>query len=134
MPRKKHGRYDAEKQLPDNTMQPKESGLYVWLQEQIINVLGNEQAQMLIDESRTHKTKRYTWLLEQMQVRGCDDLIAEYHKRRLADAAQRRLREKQWRVANYRQQLEQGHGDAHNTYLRKQIEKLERYIQERSEQ
>jgi hypothetical protein len=60
---KHHGNYDHEKHLPDNHMQPNESGLNVWLQEQIIERLGNDQAQDLIQAAMPPKEKRYALLL-----------------------------------------------------------------------
>lgn len=133
MPREKHGKYNPEKHLPDNTMQPQESGLYVWLQEQVIETLGNEQAQTLIEESRTHGVNRYKWLIAQMEDRGHDDIVAAYHNRRLADAAQARIRDKQRQLANCQRQLEIETSSDRRIYLRGQIQKLTKYLHERGE-
>lgn len=88
---KKHGNYDPQKKLPNNRMQPNESGINIWLQEEIIARLGNDQAQELIAEAASHKEKRYAWMLDRMAERGHTDLAEEYHQRKLAIEAQRRL-------------------------------------------
>lgn len=56
---KQHSNDDHEKHLSDNRMQPNDSGLNVWLQEEIIARLGRDQAQDLIQEATPHQEKRY---------------------------------------------------------------------------
>lgn len=133
MPREKHGRYDARKRLPDNTMQPQESGLFVWLQQQVIETLGNEQAQALIEESRTHGVNRYKWLIAQLQEQGYTELVEQYNKHRLADAAQTRIRDKRRYLANCQRQLEIETSSERRIYLQGEIQKATRYLHDRGE-
>jgi hypothetical protein len=56
---KQHSNDNHDAHLPDNRMQPNDSGLNVWLQEQIIARLGRDQAQDLIQEATPHQEKRY---------------------------------------------------------------------------
>ena len=97
MVRQKHGNYDADRGLPDNRMQPVGSGLAVWLQEQIIALIGKDQAQDLIDQAATRGLHRYKYMLQQMTERGYDDLEQRYEERpgrsrRSGDCRQRSLR------------------------------------------
>ncbi len=58
MARQQHGHYDAAKGLPDNRGQAVGSGVNVWLQEQIIERIGSNRAQELIQAAATHGAKR----------------------------------------------------------------------------
>jgi hypothetical protein len=90
---KQHSNYDHAKHLPDNRMQPNDSGINVWLQEQIIAHLGDDAAQCLIQDAAQHKEKRYVWMLDRMVEQGHTDLAEQYHQRRLAIEAQRRYKQ-----------------------------------------
>ena len=83
--------YDQERHLPDNNGVPRESGLYVWLNEQVTRTYGPG----LVQESQQHGDKRYLWLLEQLQERGDSGLITEYHTRHKAIEYERRQRDRQ---------------------------------------
>lgn len=107
------------------------SGTDVWLQEQIIERIGREQAQSLINEARTHKAQRYKWLCAEMSQRGHSDLATEYHARKKSDEAAIRLRDKKRLLAEYQRQLD-ATTDAHLRELRiKRIRKVQKYIDER---
>jgi hypothetical protein len=127
----KHSNYDHEKHLPDNRMQPNESGLNVWLREQIIERLGNDAAQCLIQDAAQYKEKRYIWMLDRMAELGHTDLIEEYHKRRLAFEAERRYRDKEQKLRQWRDRLSETSDPQYATYIRKQIAKCEKYLEER---
>jgi hypothetical protein len=77
----KHGEHDAEMKLPDNRMVSRESGINVWLQQAIIDRLGNEQGEAIIHQAETRKKRRDGWLLWQMKERGHTDLVEEYQQR-----------------------------------------------------
>jgi hypothetical protein len=128
---KQYSNYDHAKHLPDNRMQPNDSGLNVWLQEQIIERLGDDAAQCLIQDAVPHKEKRYVWLLDRMAERGHDDLAEEYHKRRLAIEAQRRYHDKERQLRQWQQRLAETEDTRYAIYIRKQIAKSEKYLQER---
>lgn len=128
--RAKHGHYDHTDNLPDNTMQPVGSGVNVWLQEEILARLGNEQGQALIDLAAPLKEKRYKWLVNQMIKRGYADLAEEYNERQKADAARHRLVQKEKLLIRWRQQLEQEEDAQRRVFLRQQIAKCERYLEE----
>ena len=128
---KPHGNYDHEKHLPDNRMQPNDSGLNVWLQEQIIERLGNDIAQDLIAEAAPHKEKRYQWMLDRMKERGHPDLAEEYHQRRKALEADRRYRDKERQLHQWQQRLSETNDPQYTSYIRKQIMKCEKYLEER---
>jgi hypothetical protein len=112
-------------------MQPNESGLNVWLQEEIIARLGNDQAQRLIEQAAQHKEKRYVWMLDRMEELGHPDLSEEYHKRRLALEAERRYRDKEQKLHQWRERLAETSDPQYATYIRKQIAKCEKYLEER---
>ncbi len=128
---KQHNNYDHAKHLPDNRMQPNDSGLNVWLQEQIIERLGDDAAQCLIQDAAQHKEKRYAWMLDRMAERGHVDLAEEYHKRRLALEAERRYRDKERQLRQWQQRLAETEDQQYATYIRKQILKCEKYLEER---
>lgn len=127
---KKHGKYDAEKKLPDNRMQPQGSGLNVWLQEEIIARLGEDQAQQLIEQASQHKAGRYAYMLGIMTERGHADLAEEYHKRKLEDEAERRVRDKERLLRQFKEQAEKETSADRTVWLRKQILKIEDYLRE----
>lgn len=130
---KPHGNYDHEKHLPDNRMQPNNSGLNVWLQEQIIERLGNDQAQRLIQEAAPHKEKRYAWMLDRMAERGHTDLAEEYHKRRKALEAERRYRDKERELKQWHERLIEAEDQKYREHIIKQIAKCEKYLERRKE-
>lgn len=126
--RTKHGNYDAERGLPDKRMQPQGSGIQVWLQEQIITSLGEEAAQRLIDEARPHGPRRYQWMIERMAERGHPELGKQYDERRKPS----RLRDKERALKGWQAQLATETNEARCAYIRRQIQKCEDYIEERT--
>ena len=128
MVRKKHGNYDADRQLPDNRMQPAGSGLAVWLQEQIILLIGEEQAQGLIDQAREQGVHRYKYLLQQMELRGYNDLAQKYEEHRRVMEAERRLQAKKFVLRRLQEQVGKETSEARRVYLSKEIKKAEKYI------
>lgn len=74
MPRQTHGRYDDQHGLPDNSGQAVGSGTDVWLQEQIIELIGNEAAQLLIEKARRYGVQRYKWLCDRLSEHGHEKL------------------------------------------------------------
>lgn len=131
MTSQKHGNYDHEKRLPDNRMQPNDSGLNVWLQEQIIARLGKDTAQQLIEDAAQYKEKRYTWMLDRMAERGHADLAEEYHQRHKALVSERRYRDKERELRRWRERLAEANDPQYATYIRKKIMKCEKYLEER---
>lgn len=128
---KQHGNYDHDSHLPDNRMQPNDSGLNVWLQEQIIARLGNDLAQDLIQQAAQHKEKRYAWLLDRMKERGHPDLAEDYHQCHKAIEAERRYRDKERELKQWQQRLAEAQDPQYAMYVRKQIIKCEKYLEER---
>jgi hypothetical protein len=110
-------------------MVPRESGINVWLQNKIIDELDDAQAQALIQESATHGTKRYEWLLNQMNNRGYSAISEEYHRKKLADDAQRRLRDKQRMLQKLRVQLATETNAQRLDYLQKRVQKIEVFLE-----
>jgi hypothetical protein len=133
MVRAKHGNYNQERHLPDNRMKPQGSGNNVWLNEQVLDVLGHVEGQHLIDQSAQHSAKRYEWLCVQLIDRGYKDVVEEYKVKQKEDAAQRRLQDRINRLENLREQLEENEYPSRATYLRKEIEKCEKYIREHTQ-
>lgn len=133
MKRGQHGHYDHEKQLPDNRMQPTGSGYDVWLNARVTELLGEEAGQQLIAESVPHNTERYQWLCEQLALRGYPEVSQEYAQKKKDAAAASRLRDKQRHLNGWRERLAEASDEATRKYLKRQIEKAEKYILERSE-
>lgn len=136
MVRQLHGRYNTATGLPDNAMQPVGSGYNVWLNEQVLSIFGPIEGQRLIDESSTHGAHRYTWLCNDVLINnGYQDIVDEYHRRRLASAAQLRLRDKQRQRDLYIERLrtlpEEGN-ELTIKHYRKEIAKCQKYIDERT--
>jgi hypothetical protein len=134
MKREKHGQYDNEKHQPDNRMQPTGSGQGVWLNQQVLRLLGEQEGQALIDASVAHKEKRYDWLCSQMAVLGYPELTEQYHQKRKEATATSRLRDHQRTVEQIRERFEEetDMDQSRRQYLQKRLEKAQKYIDERS--
>lgn len=128
---KPHGNDDHDAHLPDNRMQPNDSGLNVWLQEQIIARLGSSLAQDLREQAAPHKEKRSAWMLDRRKERGHSDLAEEDHQRHLAHEAQRRYRDKERQWQKWRERLAEASDPQYAMYVQKQIIKCEKYLEER---
>lgn len=129
MPRAKHGRYNAEQHLPDNTGQPQGSGIIVWFHAQIVARLGDKAGQAIIAESRAHGSQSRAWLCEQLTGLGHPDLVEAYAQRRRADAAAGRIREKERMICMCKGTLERNDTPPeHQAFLRKRIAKMQKYL------
>lgn len=131
MPRTKHGQYDAEKGLPNNTDQPQGSGSIVRWHGQIRESLGEDAGQALIDESRERGGVK--WLLAQLAEAACDDLVAAYKQARHADDLARSIRKHALIVQHCQEQLVSETNVSRRAYLEKQIDKAQRYLEKHKE-
>jgi hypothetical protein len=109
-------------------MKPHHSGIFVWLQEQIIERLGNERAQTLIGESVQHGTKRYQWLQDQMTELGHPDIKEEVDRRIKEDARARFVRDKKRVLKGLLIELETCQNPRRTVWLRKRIQRIEDYL------
>lgn len=66
-----------------------------------------------------------------MAEQGHIDLAEQYHKRRLAIEAQRRYHNKEQQLRRWQQRLAETDDPQYATYIRKQILKCEKYIEDR---
>ena len=62
---------------------------------------------------------------------GHGDLVEEYHKRRLAIESERRYRDKEQKSHQWQQRLAETEDPQYAIYIRKQIAKCEKYLEER---
>jgi hypothetical protein len=132
MPRQTHGQYDPNRKLPDNNMQAVGSGINVWLNEQVLTLLGEQEGRALIEQAAPHDEKRYKWTLEQLAARG-HDLRDEYHQREREVAAQRALRLREQQLAAWKQRLEEAVEPQRRVHIQKEIIKCEKYIEARKQ-
>jgi hypothetical protein len=116
--------------LPDNRMKPKQSGVNVWLQEQMIERLGNERAQSIINEASTHDTKRYAYMIGVLDTLGHPDIGEEYKRKQKADTHERFVRDKKRYLAGFKQELERCTSPQRSAWLRGRIQKIEDYLSE----
>lgn len=116
--------------LPDNRMKPKQSGINVWLQQAIINRLGQEGAQSIITLASAHGDRRYQFMLDQMTSLGHTDIVEEYRERTNADQRQRHRATKERHLAGFQKQLEACKDPGRAVHLRRQIQKIEDYLKE----
>lgn len=72
-------------------------------------------------------------MLERMKERGHPDLAEEYHKRHKAIETQRRYTAKQRELSKWRERLNEANDPQYATYVRKQIVKCEKYLEERQQ-
>ena len=114
--------------LPDNRMKPKQSGNNVWLQEQIIERLGNDKAQEIIAEASTHGDKRYGYMIGVLDTIGHKDIGEEYKRKQNADQRQRFIRDKKRHLAQYKQVLSECSNPDRCVWLRSRIQKIEDYL------
>lgn len=134
MPRAKHGRYDSERNLPDNTGQPQGSGLIVWFHSQILEHLGDAAGQSLIDESRAQGSRGTAWLLVQLTAKGHSEIVEAYEQCRRADAAALRRRDKERIIAQCQATIARNDTPPeHQAFLRKAIAKAQKYLEEHAE-
>ncbi len=133
MPRAKHGNYDEEHHLPDNTGQAVGSGSAVWLQEQILATLPAPAGQALIDSASAHGVRRYEWLCEQLVTQGYAELAQAYHQRKREDAAALRIRDKERIIRQCQAQIPSETTFERRVWLEKQIEKAQKYLERHQE-
>lgn len=135
MVRRTHGQFNTSTGLPGNAMQPVGSGYSVWLNEQVLRIFGPVDGQRLIDISAIHEAHRYTWLCNDVLAKnGHQDIVDEYHARRKASAAQRRLREKQHWLEMCNERLKSTQVPAEVKYFQREIAKCQKYIDAHTEQ
>lgn len=115
---------------PDNRMKPKQSGINAWLQEQMIERLGSEQALTIIEEARTHGDKRYAYMIGVLDTLGHADIGEEYREKINTDQRARFVRDKKRHLEGYQQQLEQCKDPHRSVWLRGRIQKIEDYLKE----
>jgi len=128
--RTKHGHYDEQRHLPNNNGQPVGSGLCIWLNEQV-----EARWPGLAAESQTHKSRRYIWLIEQLNEMSEPDaqaIVQEYHTRRKAEQREQVQRDRQRHLAQY-EKLAQTCDIEQLPYIEKCITKLHRQIAEAEE-
>lgn len=121
MPRKRHGCYDAQKHLPDNRMQAQGTGIYVWLQEQVLQRLPLDGEQLL-KEATQYGPKRYVWLCEQLKARGYQEVVDTYAQRKKV------LEREQKRRFLLAQLAQEPHPDRRRWFER-EIEKCDCYLE-----
>jgi hypothetical protein len=131
MSREKHGRYDTEHGLPDNTMQPVGSGINVWLNAQVLAAFGDEQGQTLLAEAAKYAPKRYEWLCERLMEHGHAEIVEEFQCKKKEDAAQGRIRDKERELRQWQARLAETDNEQLCVWYRKRIAKCEKYLQER---
>lgn len=115
-------------------MQPVGSGYNVWLNEQVLTIFGPIEGQQLIDASSTHKAHRYTWLLSVLAERGHQDVVDDYHCIKKSAESERRIDERRRSINLMQKQFDNDDGTMHPqraTYLRKEMAKCQKYIDER---
>ena len=134
MARHTHGLYNAATGLPENAMQSVGSGYNTWLNGQVLRLFGPVEGQRLIDISAQHGSHRYAWLCSDVLAKnGYQSVVDEYHKRRLASAAQSRLRDHQRRLELMRERLTSTQVPSEMKYFQREIAKCQKYIEERTE-
>jgi hypothetical protein len=119
--------------LPDNRMKPKQSGINVWLQEQMIERLGNDKAQTIITEATKHGDRRYSYMIGVLDTLGHEDIGKEYRRKQNADQRQRFVRDKKRHLAEYTQMLAECTNPQQSIWLRGRIQKIEDYLSEHTE-
>jgi hypothetical protein len=129
--RTKHGQYDQQRHLPDNRMQAVGSGTDVWLQQEVLSRIGQDQGQALLEQARVHKAHRYQWLLEQMTTLGHGDLTEQYQQRKREDEALRRYRDKEHRLRQLEELIKTN--PPNRSFLEKEQAKCQRYLAQRSD-
>lgn len=107
MPYEKHGRYDPEKGLPDNTGQPLGSGLYVWLHEQV-----EQHWPELLDQAKqqNEKSTADAWLLDKLKTMEDDQaraIVEEFADWQLREQAEDRQAKRLRYLARFEELLEQ---------------------------
>lgn len=133
MAQTKHGKYDQERKLPDNHMQPSGSGSAVWFQERILATLGESAGQALIEESRQQGSQKTAWLCVRLREIGHEDLVEAYKERRRQDAATLRIRDKERIIARCQATLARNDTPPeHRAFLLNRIEKAQKYLDEHS--
>lgn len=132
MKREKHGHYDPQKKLPDNRMQPAGSGTDVWLQQEVLKLIGEEEGKPLLELARQQGNNRYKWLIFAMSQRGHADLAEEYKRRKRADAVELNKRQHRAFLAGCEEQLKDpALPPQRRTWLEKRAAKHRKYLEER---
>jgi len=120
----KHGRYDAEKHLPNNSGTPQGNGLYVWFLQAVKQLPGGEA---LVEQCYAHVDGKYQWLLEQVEALNTPasrELLEQFHIKRKYLAAEARQEQRYRSLRGYQERL----AERYNEWYEKQVAKLEREI------
>jgi ribosomal protein L15E len=104
------------------------SGIYAWLQQAIIERIGDEQGRALIEEARQHGDKKYQWMQARIVELGHPDIKEGCQQRIRDDARARYIAGKQRTLAGLKKQLEAGTSPKRADWLRQRIKKLEREL------
>lgn len=130
MARAKHGQYDQERRLPDNTGQAQGSGVIVQFHAQIRELLGEEAGQALIEESRAQGHRKTAWLCERLQERGHVDLVQEYEQSQRDTGAALRIRKKEQLIAQCQATIARNDTPLeHQEFLQTRIAKAQKYLE-----
>ena len=127
MTRAKHGAYDADKGLPDNRGQAQGSGLYVWLCSEVEQRFGAD----LVEAAQSHGNQRYKWIIGQLEAMDDDtatQLVEEFHRRRLADAAEHRQQHRRNQIAMLQAQIANEPSQQRRAWIEKEVAKIQRSI------
>lgn len=124
--RAKHGQYNAERKLPDNTGQVVGDGSRVWLMETVAQHWPD-----LADRARQRPGDRYSWLvneLRSMNDKQSTAIVEEYQLKIRASNRERAQRDRRHQLAQYEAQLQTSSGERLE-YLQKCIAKLKKQIE-----
>lgn len=123
---KKHGRYDEQQHLPDNSGEPRGDGSRVWLLETV-----SQHWPELANSAHQQQGDRYKWLIAQLGAMQDDEraiaIIEEYHTRINVDQRERAQRDRKRHLAQY-EQLAKVCDVAQLDYVEKCIAKLRKQI------
>lgn len=124
--RKKHGHYDEERHLPDNTGQPGGSGSRIWLIETVAQYWPD-----LAATAHQQPGDRYRYLIAQLRTMQNDEqassVVEEYRSRINADQRERAQRDRKRRLAKYEEMLHT-YSVEQTSYVAKRIATLQKNI------
>jgi hypothetical protein len=112
-------------------MKPVGSGINVWLNEQVLSLLGEEEGRSLIAQSAKYAPKRYEWLASQLIERDHAEVVEEWHRKKKEDAAQSRIADKRRQLSQWQARLAETNIESQKIWYMKCIAKCEKYLKER---
>ncbi len=133
MTRRKHGRYNSLRNLPDNEGIPVGSGLYVWLYEQVVSRL--KDGRSLVKEASGEGSRKASFILDRLRHEAAFDpqaveILREFAERKKRHEAARRQWQRLQHIAALHQQIRSRPNDS---FPRRQLQRLEREV-EKSQQ